>query len=72
MAVFLNGSAVAGMTYGSGAGTQQNAGQGIALVGAGDVLTLRNHTSSAAIGLAAPIGGTQASTNAAVLIERLD
>lgn len=72
MALFLNGSVVAGTTYASGAGTQQNTGQGIATVGAGDVLTLRNHTSSAAIGLATPIGGTQASTNASVLVEKLD
>jgi hypothetical protein len=72
MALFLNGSIVAGTTYASGAGTQQNTGQGIAAVGAGDVLTLRNHTSSAAIGLATPIGGTQASTNASILIEKLD
>lgn len=72
MALFLNGSVVPGTIYGSGAGTQQNTGQGIAMAGAGDVLTLRNHTSSAAIGLATPIGGTQASTNASVLIEKLD
>jgi hypothetical protein len=72
MALFLNGTVVGGTTYASGAGTQQNTGQGIATVGAGDVLTLRNHTSSAAVGLAAPIGGTQASTNASVLIEKLD
>ena len=72
MALFLNGTVVAGTIYASGAGTQQNTGQGIATVGDGDVLTLRNHTSSAAVGLATPIGGTQASTNASILIEKLD
>ncbi len=72
MALFLNGSLVQGTVYGSGAGTQQNIGQVIVTIGAGDVLTVRNHTSSAAVTLATPIGGTRASTNASVAIEKLD
>jgi hypothetical protein len=72
IALFVNGSVVPGTIYASGAGTQQNTGEGIATIAAGDVLTLRNHTSSAAIGLATPIGGTQASTNASVSIEKLE
>ncbi len=72
MALFVNGTVVPGTIYASGAGTQQNTGQGIAAIAAGDVLTLKNHTSSAAVGLAAPIGGTQASTNASVTVEKLD
>jgi hypothetical protein len=72
MALFINGNPVAGSTYASGAGTQENEGQVIVSVGAGDVLTLRNHTSAAAIGLATPIGGTEASVNASLLIERLN
>jgi hypothetical protein len=71
-ALFVNGTTpVPGSVYGSGAGTQQNAGQAIAAFAAGDVLTLRNHTSAAAITLATPIGGTQPSTNASITIEKL-
>ncbi len=71
MALFVNGILVPGTVYGSGAGTQQNTGQGIFTAPAGAVLTVRNHSSSAAIGLATPIGGTQASANASVVIEKL-
>jgi hypothetical protein len=72
IAVFVNGVTVPGAIYGSGAGTQQNTGQTIVTVAAGAVLTIRNHTSSAAVGLATPIGGTQASTNASVVIGKLN
>ena len=72
MALFVNGVMVPGAAYGSGAGTQQNTGHTIVTVAAGAVLTIRNHTSSAAVGLATPIGGTQASTNASVVIDKLD
>jgi hypothetical protein len=71
MGLFVNGTLAPGTVYASGAGTQQNSGQGIVTVGAGAVLTVRNHTSSAAVGLATSIGGTQASTNASVTIEKL-
>jgi hypothetical protein len=40
-------------------------------VAAGAVITLRNHSSSAAIGLATLIGGTAESVNASILIEKL-
>jgi hypothetical protein len=78
VALFLNGSVVNGAIYGSGAGTQQNTGQAIVRVAAGDVvaggavLTVRNHSTTAAIGLASVIGGTQANANASVLIEKLN
>src|SRR6202040_2231686 len=55
--LFLNGAAVAGTVYGSGAGTQQNNGQAIITIAAGDVLTLRNHSSAAAVGLQTLAGG---------------
>ncbi|HEY8809235.1 MAG TPA: hypothetical protein VIM28_04350 [Solirubrobacterales bacterium] len=71
MALFVNGILVPGTVYGSGAGTQQNTGQAIFIAPAGAVLTVRNHTSSAAVDLATPIGGTQASVNASVVIEKL-
>jgi hypothetical protein len=71
MAIFQNETLVAGTIYASGAGTQQNTGQAIFLASAGDVLTIRNHTSSSAVTLATPIGGTEESTNASVVIKKL-
>ncbi len=70
MALFLNSAVVLGSTYGSGAGTQQNNGQTIVSAGAGDTLTLVNHTSTAAETLG-PSGGSQANVNASVVIEKL-
>ena len=70
-AVFDNGALVAGTIYASGAGTQQNNGQAIITVAAGDVLTIRNHSSAAAVTLATPVGGTQAEVNASVTITKL-
>jgi hypothetical protein len=73
-ALFINGVVVAESVYGSGAGTQQNTGQAILAIQANDVLTLVNHTSAAAVTLAAspPIGGTEAAVNASILIQKLD
>jgi hypothetical protein len=71
MALFDNGTIVPGTVYGSGAGTQQNSGQAIIAAGAGDVLTVRNATSSSAVGLATVVGGTRENTNASVMIEKL-
>ena len=71
IALFDNGALVPGTVYGSGAGTQQNTGSAIITVAAGDTITVRNHTSSAAIGLATAIGGTQANVNASVMIEKI-
>ncbi|MGI8556776.1 MAG: BclA C-terminal domain-containing protein [Solirubrobacteraceae bacterium] len=70
-ALFDNAALVPGTIYGSGAGTQQNVGQVIAQFSAGDVLTLVNHSSASAVGLASVIGGTQANVNASVTIEKL-
>jgi hypothetical protein len=71
MALFVNGSLVPGTVYGSGAGTQQNTGQAIFGVGAGDVLTVRNYTSAAAVILQTLAGGTQTNVNASIVIEKL-
>jgi len=70
-ALFLNGVLVPGSIYPSGAGTQQNSGQVIITIPAAGILTLRNHSSAAAVGLATPIGGTQSSVNASILIKKL-
>lgn len=70
-ALFVDGTLVPGTIYGSGAGTQQNNGQAIFSIVAGGLLTLKNHTSSAVVGLPTIGGGTLANTNASVLIEKL-
>jgi hypothetical protein len=70
-ALFLNGAPLPETVYGSGAGTQQNNGQAILTLAAGDVLTLHNHSSAAAVGLASLVGGTQANVNASIVIKKL-
>ena len=69
--LFQNGSPVAGSTYGSGAGTQINSGMVIITAAAGDALTIRNHTSAAAVTLQTLAGGTQINTNASVIIQKI-
>ncbi len=71
IALFVNGAAVAGGVYGSGAGTQQTTGQMIITAAAGDVLTVVNHSSAAAVTLQTLAGGTQTNANASVTIEKL-
>lgn len=68
---FLNGILITGSVYGSGAGTQQNTGQVIFLGTAGDALTIRNHSSAAAVTLQTLAGGTQINTNASVVLLKL-
>lgn len=69
--LFQNGVAVAGATYGAGAGTQPNPGMIIITANAGDVLTLRNHTSAAAATLQTLAGGTVSNADASILIEKI-
>ncbi len=71
-ALFINGALVPGTIHGSGAGTQQNTGQALIAIAAADVLTLRNHSSAAAVGLQTLAGGTQANVNASILVQKLD
>jgi hypothetical protein len=70
-AVYLNGAAVSGAIYGSGAGTQPNPGMVILAAAAGDVITLRNHSSASAVTLQTLAGGTQTNSNASVLIQKI-
>ena len=70
-ALFVNGASVAGSVYGSGTGTQQNHGQVILALSAGDVLTIVNHSSASAVTLQPLAGGTQTNVNASVLILKL-
>lgn len=69
--LFQNGFPVAGGTYGSGAVTQPNPGMVIIAAAAGDVLTVRNHTSATAVTLQALAGGTQLNANASILIQKI-
>ena len=71
-AIFVNGAPTSVVTvYGSGAGTQQNTGFGTLVLGAGDVITVRNHSSAAAVTLQTLAGGTQTNVNAAISIQRV-
>lgn len=70
--LFVNGAAsVPVEIYGSGAGTQQNIGFGVIVLSAGDVVTVRNHSSAAAVTLQTLAGGTQINANAAISILRV-
>jgi hypothetical protein len=69
--LFVNGTVVSGAIYGSGAGTQANPGMVILTATAGDVITLRNHTSAGAITLQTLAGGTQVNANASLMIEKI-
>jgi hypothetical protein len=66
--IFQNGAAVVGGTFGSGAGTQQNPGGVIINAIVGDVITLRNHTSSAGVNLQTLAGGTEVNSNASITL----
>lgn len=70
-ALFVNGVQAPGGIYGSGAGTQQNTGEVLIELTAGDVLTLRNHSSAAAVTLQTLAGGTQTNVNASMSIEQI-
>ena len=70
-AVFQNGFPVNNSTYGSGAGTQQNTGHVLMFCSPGDVITLRNHTSSSAVTLQVFAGGTRANVNASMTLVKI-
>ncbi|QBB71508.1 collagen-like protein [Pseudolysobacter antarcticus] len=71
-ALTVNGVPVAAAIYGSGAGTQQSSGQAIISTNVGDNITLRNHTSAAAVTLQPLAGGTQQNVNASILLRKLN
>lgn len=62
---------MSGGVFGSGAGTQQNNGELIFSATAGDVVSLRNHSSAAAVTLASNVGGTQQNVNASLIFQKL-
>ena len=71
-ALFVNGVALPSSIYGSGAGTQQNRGEMIAALAAGDIVSLVNHTSAAAVTLQFLAGGVQSNVNASIMIKKLN
>jgi hypothetical protein len=71
MSTFINGVGTLGGTYGADDGAEQTSGQTILTVSAGNVLTIRNHTSLGAVVLANHAGGSNTSVDASILIERL-
>jgi hypothetical protein len=70
-ALFDNGALISGSTYGSGAGTQINSGQVLVTLSPGDVVTLVNHVSAAAVTLQTLAGGSSMNVNASVLIDQV-
>jgi len=70
-ALFQNGAPAAGGIYGSGAGTQQTSGTVILVTLPGDVITLVNHSSAAAVTLQTLAGGTQINVNASLKFMRI-
>lgn len=70
-AIYINGALAEGTIYGSGADTQQNTGQAIVSLACGDMLTLRNHSSSTMVILQTSAGGVQVNVNASILIRKL-
>lgn len=71
-AFFVNGALAVGSVHGSGAGTQQNRVSAILTFAARDVLTLRNHSSPAAVTLQILAGGIQTNVNASVRLLKLN
>lgn len=71
-ALFVNNVVNASAIYGSGDVFQQNSGQVIITVLAGDFITIRNHTSLlGTITLQTLAGGTAINVNASILIQQL-
>ena len=71
-ALFVNGAVSPGGIFGSGAGTQQTNGHGLVVLHAGDVVSIHNHSSAAAVTLQTLAGGTQTNVNASVLIRKVN
>jgi hypothetical protein len=71
-ALFQNGVPVPGGLYGSGSGNEDDFGQVIVNLTAGDALTLVNHTSkTSSVSLSNMAGGSQNNVDASILIEKI-
>lgn len=71
IALYLNGAVVDSTIYGQATGTAVTTGVAIIEVAAGDVLTLRNHLSAAALTLVTPSGGTESNTTNSLTILKI-
>lgn len=71
IALYLNGAVVLSTIYGQATGTSVTTGVAIIDVAAGDVLTLRNHLSAAALTLVTPSGGTANNTTNSITILKI-
>jgi hypothetical protein len=70
--IIVNGAPTTpGGTFGSGSANGQTNGQTLLSLNAGDVLTLRNHSSASAVTLQTLAGGTQTNVNASLMIRAL-
>ncbi|WP_298471271.1 collagen-like protein [uncultured Psychrobacillus sp.] len=70
--LFVNDTAIPGTLYGSGSGVVQNNGFVIVTLAAGDVITLRNSSSTPGTVTLTPTGGTGTNVNASITIKKLD
>jgi len=66
-----NGAPIASITYEFETGIQRNPGLVIITASSGDILTLRNHTSSEAVKLQTIEDGIQPFANASILIRKI-
>lgn len=71
IALYLDGAVVLSTIYGQATGTSVTTGIAIINVSAGQVLTLRNHLSAAALTLVTPSGGTANNTTNSITITKL-
>jgi hypothetical protein len=67
----INGVSVAGAIFGTDDNSQQNGGQAIISVAAGQVMTIRNQSTTLSILLDNTAGGTATNVDASIVIERL-
>ena len=71
IALYLDGAVVLSTIYGQATGTAVTTAFAIIEVAAGQVLTLRNHLSAAALTLVTPSGGTANNTTDSLIITKL-
>lgn len=71
IALYLNGAVVLSTIYGQATGTAVTTAFAIIDVAAGDVLTLVNHLSAAALTLVTPSGGTENNVTNSIIITKL-
>jgi len=68
--IYVDGVAVPGATYGSFASSSIMHGEAFVSLSSGDVVTLVNHTSYGTVHLSTYVGGTAATTNASMILQR--